>query len=239
MPEKCLLCIELLLFLSLKMKRWHITDTGLDFADIPALTHVHLVEKLSCSAASSTCTLQRSRAQRVLGICRCPRITPAGSAHPAAPQSPGSCLGGCQPELCGQREQDSAARAAWPKISCFWKRQINSTCLLSFLLSSLSAESWIYFLNMGICLESTQTWTHGYTCRHTCVCGHLHSRVCFIWMVNRAEESSRACPSSAFKPTIPCCTLGVIFKCRFGVLSWLSWISRWWWCPGVCIYDRW
>lgn len=69
MPEKCLLCIELLLFLSLKTKLWHITDTGLDFANIPALTHVHLVEQLSCSAASSTCALQRSHAQQALGSC--------------------------------------------------------------------------------------------------------------------------------------------------------------------------
>ena len=107
MPEKCLLCIELLLFLSLKMKLWHITDTGVDFANIPALTHAHLVEQLSCPAASSTCALQRSRAQRALGSCSCPSITPAGSAHPAAPQTPGSCLSGCQPELCrsGSRTQ--------------------------------------------------------------------------------------------------------------------------------------
>ena len=105
MPEKCLLRIELLLFLSLKMKLWHITDTRLDFANIPALTHAHLMEQLLCSAASSTCALQRSRAQRALGSCSCPSITPAGSAHPAAPQTPGSCLSGCQPELCRQREQ--------------------------------------------------------------------------------------------------------------------------------------
>ena len=170
MPEQCLLCIELLLFLSLKMKQWHITDTGLDFADIPALTHVHLVEQLSCSAASSTCALQRSRAQRVLGSCSCPSITPAGSAHPAAPQTPGSCLGGCQPELCGQRGQDSAARAAWPKISCFWKRQINSTCLLCFSSFILICRILNLFSKHGYMLRKhTDMDTRIHTQTHTCV----------------------------------------------------------------------
>lgn len=170
MQEKCLLCIELLLFLSLKMKLWHITDTGVDFANIPALTHAHLVEQLSCPAASSTCALQRSRAQRALGSCSCPSITPAGSAHPAAPQTPGSCLSGCQPELCRQREQDSAARAAWPKISCFWKRQINSTCMLCSSSVILICRILKLFSEHGYMLRkhtALDTWTHTQT--HMCV----------------------------------------------------------------------
>lgn len=170
--EKCLLCIELLLFLSLKMKLWHITDTGLDFANIPALTHVHLVEQLSCSAASSPCALQRSRNAAGTGAAA------AGSSHPL-PLRPLWQLPGWLSARTVQPagSKDSAARAAWPKISCFWKRRINSTRMLYFSSVILTGRILELFSEHGYMLRSTQPWTHRYTRRCTCLCRHLHSHV--------------------------------------------------------------
>ena len=100
------------------------------------------------------------RAQQLLAPALCRGAThsrhwaaAAGSSHPAAPQTSGSYLGGCQPELCRQREQDSAVRAAWPKISCFWKRQINSTRMLYFSSVILTSRILELFSEHGYILR--------------------------------------------------------------------------------------
>ena len=85
--RRCPLCVELL-FLSLKMKLWHITKTSLDFAKVPS---VHSVEQPSCSGSSQH--LRSAEAPWAAAA------APAGSAHPTAPRTPDSCLGGRQPEL--------------------------------------------------------------------------------------------------------------------------------------------
>ena len=90
----------------------------------------------------------------------------------------------------------------------------------------------------GHMLWMTQTWTRGHTRRHTRVHTHLPCHICFTWTANRAEEYFEVCPSSGFKPTITCCTLGMFFKCRFGVQSRPSWIGLW--CDAqeyVCMTD--
>lgn len=226
--KRCPLCIDLL-FLSLKMKLWHITKTSLDFAKIPLCTQWI---SLRAQAAPSTCSVQRRREQLQL---------PQPDLFTTLPLEPPTAAGVAVSQNCGgSRRHNSAARAAWTEMgAACGKGKSIQLAFFTFLLSFSSVESWngdpfwtrAYALND----RDMDTWT--YTQTHTCA--HTPSHICFTWTAKRAEEYFEVCPSSGFKPTITCCTLGMFFKCRCGVQSRPSWIGLWWWCPGVSIYDRW
>lgn len=145
MPEKCLLCIELLLFLSLKMKLWHIRYS-LDFCK-HYMTRSLEVEQLSCSAASSTCALQRSPRTAGTGQLQLDPLThlplrPLAATWVAVSQ--GCAASGSRTQLPGLLAQDKL----------LLEKTRSTQLMLCFSSVILTGRIWSYFLNMGICLEN-------------------------------------------------------------------------------------
>lgn len=128
--RRCPLCIDLL-FLSLKMKLWHVTKTSLDFAKIPLCTRWI---RLRAQAAPSPRSLQRHREQ--LQLPQPDLLTPL-------PLEPPTAAGVAVSQTCGgSRRRNSAARAAWTEMgaACGKGRSIQ-LAFFTFLLSFSSVES--------------------------------------------------------------------------------------------------
>lgn len=162
--KRCPLCIDLL-FLSLKMKLWHITKTSLDFAKIPLCTQWI---SLRAQAAPSTCSVQRRREQ--LQLPQPDLLTPL-------PLEPPTAAGVAVSQNCGGSRRHNCCQGCLDRDgSCVWKRQINSTCILylSSLIFICRILKWRSFLNTGICFEWPR---HGHVDIHadTYMCTHSFS----------------------------------------------------------------